>query len=374
MPTGSFYDSFTLKSVPMAQAEDSLDLGSSLAIIRDEFSEATRGGGAQAKDSVRDVDGAQSKDGGAKTSPRTSWDSVRDFNADFDAEAKGGGDSDAQAKEAKGVQRACSSSTSSLYVSSTLQVPDVDHLLVSIAVLLETLIQSEELDFDIFSHHIPPSVHNVPNPTHHWCRPLTPDHRPCLPQVDMHVIYSFMKELFVIAQWSPECNIIAMVLISRMCASTDVSLNLNNWDKIILCALLVAQKVWDDIALSNTDFPQLWQQAFPGKTTAEIDLTDVNRMERTFLEVLHYDVNVTRSTYTQFYFELNALTASLGTAPKKTAVNKLSARRAEQLEMRSATFTSQIMSLQDKKKAVAQGSKSATLGMGSHGKRPMIIN
>jgi hypothetical protein len=150
--------------------------------------------------------------------------------------------------------------------------------------------------------------------------------------------------------------------------------HLNNWDKILLCALLVAQKIWDDVALSNNDFPLLWQQAFPGNTGLEINLADVNRMERTFLEVMHYDVNVTRSTYTQFYFELNALTASLG-APKKTAVqSKLSVRDAEMLEMRSATFTSQIMSLHDKKKAVAQGSKSATLGTASPSKRPMIIN
>jgi hypothetical protein len=330
----SFYDSFTLKSVPAAGAQakdgESLDLVSSLANIRNEFSEAKgdgQGGWAQAKDSGRDFDGSQAK-------------------------GSGGGDSDAQSKEAKRVQRACSSSTSSLYVRSTLQVPDVDHLLVSIAMLLEQLIQPKVLDFDMFSRHIPPSI----------------------AKVNMHVIYSFMKEAFIIAQWSPECNIIAMVLISRMCASTDVSLNLNNWDKILLCALLVAQKIWDDVALSNNDFPLLWQQAFPGNTGLEINLADVNRMERTFLEVMHYDVNVTRSTYTQFYFELNALTASLG-APKKTAVqSKLSVRDAEMLEMRSATFTSQIMSLHDKKKAVAQGSKSATLGTASPSKRPMIIN
>ena len=129
----SFHDSFTVKSVPAAGAQakdgESLDLVSSLANIRNEFSEAKgdgQGWAQAAKDSGRDFDGSQAK-------------------------GSGGGDSDAQSKEAKRVPRARSSSTSSLYVRSTLQVPDVDHLLVSIAMLLEQLIQPKVLDYDTFS-------------------------------------------------------------------------------------------------------------------------------------------------------------------------------------------------------------------------------
>ena len=86
----------------------------------------------------------------------------------------------------------------------------------------------------------------------------------------------FMKESFDLAMWSPECNIIALVslmfllflvisrlcekvLITRLIGSTEVTFNFNNWDKILLCALLLAQKLWDDTPLANVDFPAIWQ-------------------------------------------------------------------------------------------------------------------
>ena len=238
--------------------------------------------------------------------------------------ASGGGE-DAKA-EAKKAEKQFASSTSSLYLRSTLQVPDVDRLLLSISMLLEQLIIPERLDYDVFSLHAEPSC----------------------AEVDMESIFSFMKEAFNIAMWSPECNIIAMVLISRLTASTEVSLNLNNWDKVILCSMLLAQKLWDDIPLSNTDFPLLWQQAFPGSTAQEVDLQEVNRMERLFLELLHYDVNVTRATYTQFYFELHSLSQTA--TETKAIVPILNEDSAAALEMRASCFTNQVraMSLQSR--------------------------
>ena len=113
-----------------------------------------------------------------------------------------------------------------------------------------------------------------------------------------------MKESFTLGMWSPECNIISLVLITRLIGSTSVTLNCNNWDKILLCALLLAQKLWDDTPLANVDFPAIWQNVYPNET---IDLKVVNSMEKLFLIQLHYDVHVSRSTYTQFYFELRDL-------------------------------------------------------------------
>jgi hypothetical protein len=40
---------------------------------------------------------------------------------------------------------------------------------------------------------------------------------------------------------------------------TEVTFNFNNWDKILLCSLLLAQKLWDDTPLANVDFPAIWQ-------------------------------------------------------------------------------------------------------------------
>ena len=60
-------------------------------------------------------------------------------------------------------------------------------------------------------------------------------------------IFFFMKKAFAIAQWSPESNVIALVLVTRLVGSMDITFNDANWDKVLLCAFLLAQKLWDEI-------------------------------------------------------------------------------------------------------------------------------
>jgi hypothetical protein len=38
-------------------------------------------------------------------------------------------------------------------------------------------------------------------------------------------------------------HIIAVVLLFRLVATTEATLNFDNWDKLLLCTLLLAQKV-----------------------------------------------------------------------------------------------------------------------------------
>ena len=52
-----------------------------------------------------------------------------------------------------------------------------------------------------------------------------------------------------------------------------------NWRPLILCSLLVAQKVWDDRYLSNADFAFI----YPFFVTDEI-----NKLEKKFLELIQY--------------------------------------------------------------------------------------
>ena len=57
-------------------------------------------------------------------------------------------------------------------------------------------------------------------------------------------IYEFIKALFDCAQFSPECCVVALVYINRIIAfSVDMPLHPTNWRPLILCSLLVAQKV-----------------------------------------------------------------------------------------------------------------------------------
>ena len=116
-----------------------------------------------------------------------------------------------------------------------------------------------------------------------------------------------MSSVFHIAQFSPECNIISLVYINRLMALSGIMLNSKNWRPLVLSALLLAQKVWDDKCLANVDFPIIWRNAVPEADGSLLNLKAINKFERKFLELLSYNVTVSTSLYCKYYFELRGL-------------------------------------------------------------------
>ena len=71
-------------------------------------------------------------------------------------------------------------------------------------------------------------------------------------------MYKFIKALYDIAQFSPECCIISLVYLNRMINFYQLTLHPTNWRPLILVALLVSQKVWDDRYLCTADFAAIY--------------------------------------------------------------------------------------------------------------------
>ena len=182
-----------------------------------------------------------------------------------------------------------SSSTSSLFASSSISAPDVDALLLGMATLLARMIDdarnAKAAEKELFN---PGGLSSE--------------------LVDSARVYSFLRECFVTAKWSPECNIIALALLIRLvtCVPDRVSLNKDNWAPLMLTALMIAQKTWDDIPLSNTDFPKLWHRVCINTKCREdgLSIGQVNKMWVDFLNLLHFDVHISPRTYFLFFFEL----------------------------------------------------------------------
>jgi hypothetical protein len=61
-------------------------------------------------------------------------------------------------------------------------------------------------------------------------------------------IYALLHRLFLAAALSAECAIIALVYVKRLIAYTRLALHASNWKRIVLGAVLMASKVWDDQA------------------------------------------------------------------------------------------------------------------------------
>jgi hypothetical protein len=74
--------------------------------------------------------------------------------------------------------------------------------------------------------------------------------------------WQFLDGLYTLCKWTPECNIMALVLIVRLFQyNPGMTLHRNNWRRLLVTALMIAQKTWDDRALRNKDFPGVSQSS-----------------------------------------------------------------------------------------------------------------
>jgi len=148
-----------------------------------------------------------------------------------------------------------------------------------------------------------------------------------------------MKALYDCAQFSIECCIIVLIYINRIMTFSGTPLHPTNWRPMLLCGLLVGQKVWDDRYLSNSDFVFI----YPFFTVKEI-----TKLEQKFLEVIQYNVIVKAKLYATYYFELRSLFKD---NESEFPLKQLTKDKANELEVRS-----QMLNKIEKKKAEQKSS------------------
>ncbi|XP_035533412.1 cyclin-Y-like protein 1 [Morone saxatilis] len=134
------------------------------------------------------------------------------------------------------------------------------------------------------------------------------------------LIYRFIRTLFSSAQLTAECAIVTLVYLERLLTYAEMDICPCNWKRIVLGAILLASKVWDDQAVWNVDYCQILK---------DITVEDMNEMERHFLELLQFNINVPASVYAKYYFDLRSLADdnNLG-----FPLEPLSNKRAQKLE------------------------------------------
>jgi hypothetical protein len=217
-----------------------------------------------------------------------------------------------------GLRAMKANSTSSVFAQSTLTDPDVDELILSMSMVLQLhMIQDADAEpkerqeaFLIFDD------------TDFGNDAEAEQRRKQVPPLEY--IYKFVKAVSDCAQFSAECNIIALVFVNRLIAFTGMSLHAGNWRSVLLTALLVAQKVWDDRCLVNGQFSLICPM---------FTVSKLNMLEKRFLEFLDYDVNISSRLYAKYYFELRALSEEQSN--RAFALQPLSAKEARRLESRA---------------------------------------
>ncbi|XP_065655119.1 cyclin-Y-like protein 1-B [Hydra vulgaris] len=205
-----------------------------------------------------------------------------------------------------------SNSCSTIFIDdNTASQPNLRLTLKCVSLAIYYHIKNREGDahlMDIFDEKLHPlSKDPVPNNYNK----VNPEHK--------HV-YRFLKTLFSAAQLTAECAIITLIYLERLITYAEIDLHPSNWKRIVLGAVLLASKVWDDQAVWNVDYCQILR---------DIAVEDMNELERVFLEMLQYNINVPSSIYAKFYFDLRALAEQNNF---QLAMQPLDPNRAKKLE------------------------------------------
>jgi len=106
-------------------------------------------------------------------------------------------------------------------------------------------------------------------------------------------IYNFLYVIFDGVDINPKFAILAMVYIDRLTQATGMGLETWNWRPVAFTAVLLATKVWEDLAIWNIDFADCYG--------LEVDL--INKLEREFLIHINFDLCISGSDYAKYYFD-----------------------------------------------------------------------
>jgi len=179
------------------------------------------------------------------------------------------------------------SSTSSLFLDSTISKPKNAELVRCMAEYFYSIIKpassvtsDQRKTFEVFDESLHPLVTKIIDNN--------------IPEAEF--VEKFIKNIFKVGQLAPESLIMGVSYVDRILAA-GLKLYPFNWKRMILAALILASKVWEDQAVWNVDFLELFPLATPN---------DLGQLEKKILSLLSFDVSVTASDYARIYFDLRA--------------------------------------------------------------------
>lgn len=113
-------------------------------------------------------------------------------------------------------------------------------------------------------------------------------------------IYGFLRDVMVNFRLEPEVSVITLFYLDRFSELCGVAVTPDNWRRLVITAMMLASKVWNDESFENLEFAQLC----PLYT-----LDEINAFERIFLKSVSYNMSMKGSEYAKTYFLLRTLGA-----------------------------------------------------------------
>jgi len=180
------------------------------------------------------------------------------------------------------------SSTSTLFVSTTISNPNTEEIIRCMAIALLSHIErgfnaTKKVYYQIFSE-----VHY----------PLTKDPLDLISLPSAKTIHKFISTIFNVMKLDLECMIMCLAYVERVVEIAGLTMDQTNWRRLTLSCLIIAAKVWEDLSVYNIDFISFFNN---------INVADLNRMELVLLNLVQFQVTIPASVYAKYYFDLRTL-------------------------------------------------------------------
>ena len=154
-----------------------------------------------------------------------------------------------------------------------------------------------------------------------------------VPMPNVAELHDFLFRLFATTGHTPECSVLALMYILRLCSyHPHLRMTPRNCKRLLLCSVMVAQKNHDDAPLRNVDFATAWGHVLPGERPVSPER--INAMEHVLLNGVGFDLYVPQDQYEACVAELRGVVTSHGAARPDLAV--LLQRHAEFLTTQAA--------------------------------------
>ena len=112
-----------------------------------------------------------------------------------------------------------------------------------------------------------------------------------IPTPEPQTIFDFMADIIILTKMEKEVIILSLIYIERLIFNTGLLLNSRNWRRILLTAMIIASKIYDDNSFENSHFSQVF---------ANLGVGEINTLERIFLELINYKVFIKQSEYFKY--------------------------------------------------------------------------
>jgi len=176
-------------------------------------------------------------------------------------------------------------STSSLFIKETIHLPNIDELTRRMAAKILNMIR----DVSDFEDKSKPDIFNEEQ------YPLTNQKTQTFHKLSLETIFHFLNTIFKVEKLAAETSVMSLIYLQRVLRKNHSNLTLYNWRRLCLSTLILAAKVFEDLAVWNVDFVEL----FPG-----VSVHDLNRLEKALLQHLEFNVSFSRQEYVGEYFDL----------------------------------------------------------------------